>query len=102
MEEYGKELEIYEYIKGKCLTFTSKHHRNLNNHIAITFHPSVFKGEDSFLPLPSPVLPKHRTLIVKCYNMAVFLLAESLPFQILAKKETFPEYSMACQQFGWY
>lgn len=55
MEEYEKELEIYDYIKGKCLTFTSKHHRSLNSPFAITSYPSVFKREDTFLPLLSPV-----------------------------------------------
>lgn len=51
MKEYRKVLEIYEYIMGKYLTFASEHNRNLNNHFAFTSHRSVFKGEDSFLPL---------------------------------------------------
>lgn len=47
MEEYEKEIEIYEYIKGKCLTFTSKHHRSLSSPFAIISYTSVFKGKDT-------------------------------------------------------
>lgn len=43
MEEYGK-----EYIKGKSLTFTSKHHRSLNSSFSIVSYASVSKGEDTF------------------------------------------------------
>lgn len=74
MEEYGRELKINEYIKGKCQTFASEHHRNLNDYFAFASHPSVFKGEDSFLPISFPELIKRRNLIVKCYNRVVFLL----------------------------
>lgn len=94
MEEYGKEC-----IKGKSLTFTSMHHRNLDSPFAITSYTSVLKREDTFSAFSF-------TCITKAQNFESYILQEDsfLICRIITilhpGKETFPVCFMNFQQLG--